>query len=78
MGEGENLSQSTHDYNLAAPPQQPRAHVNMVYERPDDFDRMGAGCLIVQHLLQLGDLAAIDGGQAGQHSSLFGGSPVRR
>jgi hypothetical protein len=37
----------------------------MVYEGPDDFDRVGAGCLIVQHLLQLSDLAAIDVGQAG-------------
>jgi hypothetical protein len=34
----------------------------MVYEGPDDFNRMGAGCVIVQHLLQLGDLAAIDVG----------------
>lgn len=60
MGEGEDLSQRTDDHDLAAPPQQARTYVDMVYEGPDDFYRMGASCLIVQHLLQLGDLAAID------------------
>jgi hypothetical protein len=65
LGEGQELSQRTHDNDVATTTFLGWMNFNVAYERTDNVESLGACRLIIQDLLQLDDLPAVEVGEIG-------------
>jgi hypothetical protein len=65
LGEGEELSQRTHDNDVAITTFLPWMDFNVAYKRTDNVESLRACRLVIQDFFQFDDLPTIEVGEVG-------------